>query len=81
MAQDRYVYFLYSEQQKKNRAELEAKLCRNFVPGKVLVNGQMKRFTEMSSKSTTIYPDTVVIAEGYISTFKYIPPTTVSAKK
>lgn len=81
MAQDRYVYFLYSEQQKKSRTELEAKLCRNFVPGKVFVNGQMKRFTEMSSKSSTIYPDTVIITEGYISTFKYTPPTAVSAKR
>ena len=81
MSQDAYVYFLYSEQQYSTRKELEAKLCRKFVPGVVIVNGQKKKFTEMSTKNANIYPDTSVIAEGYKSMMKYTLPATIAAKK
>lgn len=81
MAQDQYVYFLYSEQQYKKRKELEEKVCRKFVPGIVILNGQKKKFTEMSKKSTNIYPDTSVVAEGYKSNMNYTTPSTVAAKK
>ena len=68
-----YVYFLYSEQQFKERTAIEKKMSRIFTPGTVIVNGRKKPFTEMSKKSSNRYPDCKVIAEGYISKMKYTP--------
>ena len=44
---DFYVYFLYSEQQNKERSEIEKKMSRVFSPGTVIVNGRKKIFTEL----------------------------------
>lgn len=79
--QDQYVYFLYSEQQKEHRSSIEAKMCRSFIPGTVVVNGVRKRFTEISTKNTNIFPDVKVIAEGYKSRIKYTDIQIRSAKR
>ena len=70
---DSYVYFLYSEQQFKERTTVEKKLSRIFTPGTVIINGRKKTFTEMSKKSSNRYPDCKVVAEGYLSKIKYVP--------
>ena len=49
---DFYVYFLYSEQQNKERSEIEKKMSRVFSPGTVIVNGRKKIFTELSKSSS-----------------------------
>ena len=54
---DFYVYFLYSEQQNKERSEIEKKMSRVFSPGTVIVNGRKKIFTELSKSSSNRYPD------------------------
>ena len=51
---DFYVYFLYSEQQNKERSEIEKKMSRVFSPGTVIVNGRKKIFTELSKSSSNI---------------------------
>lgn len=78
---DQYVYFLYSEQQRDHRSTIEAKMCRTFVPGTVVVNGIRKRFTEISSKSENLYPDTTVVAKGYKSKMKYVDIQVKTARK
>lgn len=78
---DQYVYFLYSEQQRDHRSTIEAKMCRTFVPGTVVVNGIRKRFTEISSKSENLYPDTIVVAKGYKSKMKYTDIQVKTARK
>lgn len=77
---DSYVYFLYSEQQYKDRTAIEKKMSRIFNPGMVVVNGRRKEFTEMSKKNTNTYPDCKIIAEGYKSKMKFTP-ISVSTKR
>lgn len=72
---DYYVYFLYSEQQHKERSEIEKKMSRIFSPGSVIVNGRKKIFTELSKSSTNRYPDCKIIAEGLKSKMMYTPPS------
>lgn len=68
----KYVYFLYSDEQLRLRTEVESKLNKKFVPGEVLVNGDWKEFTQISTSPTsTMFVDTKVIAEGYIDKMKY----------
>lgn len=78
---DPYVYFLYSEQQKAKRTEIEAKMSRKFIPGNVIINGQKQLFTELSTKPTNIYPDVRLIAEGLKSAMKFTDIRVETAKK
>lgn len=72
-SKDTYVYFLYSETQKKEREEIEKKMSRTFNVGTVVINGRKKSFTEMAKKSSNRYPDCKVIAEGYKSKITFTP--------
>lgn len=72
---DYYVYFLYSEQQNKERSEIDKKMSRVFSPGTVIVNGRKKIFTELSKSSTNRYPDCKIVAEGLKSKMMYTPPS------
>lgn len=74
---DVYVYFLYSEQQFKERSEIEKKMSRVFTPGTVIVGGRKKLFTEISKTPKSRYPDFKVVAEGYQTKMVY---TGVSSK-
>ena len=73
--QERYVYFLYSDQQFQERKNIEKSISRSFVPGYVIVKGRKKMFTELSAKSTNRYADCKVVAEGYKSTMNYTLPS------
>lgn len=70
-SEDKYVYFLYSEQQEKKRTELEAQLHRVFIPGTVIVNGRRMNFTELSYKPSNTFTDCKIIAEGWKSKMNY----------
>ena len=74
---DFYVYFLYSEQQNKERSEIEKKMSRVFSPGTVIVNGRKKIFTELSKSSSNRYPDCKIIAEGWKSKMMYTAPHSI----
>ena len=71
---DYYVYFLYSDQQNKDRSWIEKKMSRVFVPGTVIVDGRKKIFTELSKSSSNRYPDCKIVAEGMKSKMMYTPP-------
>lgn len=71
MDKDRYIYFLYSEQQHKERQALENKLYRNFIPGEVILNGRRILFTEKAYSPTNAYYDSKVVAEGLESKMVY----------
>lgn len=64
---DTYVYFLYSDQQNKERSAIEKSMSRVFTPGTVVINGKKKIFTEISKKDSNRYPDCKVVAEGFKS--------------
>lgn len=70
---DVYVYFLYSEQQHKERTTIEKTMSRVFTPGTVVVNGRKRIFTEISKNSSNRYPDCKIVAEGYKSKMVYTP--------
>lgn len=72
---DSYVYFLYSDQQSKERSEIDKRMSRIFSPGSVIVNGRKKIYTELSKSTTNRYPDCKVVAEGWRSKMIYNPPT------
>lgn len=75
-SKDTYVYFLYSEQQYKERTELDRKMSMTFSPGTVVVNGRKKIFTEMSRNSKNRYPDCKVVAEGFKGKLTFTPVST-----
>lgn len=72
---DSYMYFLYSDQQSKERSEIDKRMSRVFSPGSVIVNGRKKIYTELSKSTTNRYPDCKIVAEGWRSKMIYTPPT------
>lgn len=70
-------YFLYSTSQHKLRTEVDLKIGKEYVPGKVLVNGKWKMFTELSSTaSNNRFADATVVTSGTLDSIKYTLPTT-----
>lgn len=67
-----YGYFLYSSAQLKMRQQIENSMGRKFIPGKVLVGGFWKDFTQLSSTPSNIaYADAKLVAKGYLDEMKY----------
>ena len=67
-----YGYFLYSSAQHKMRSQVESMLGKIFVPGQVLVNGNWKQFTQISSTpDSKMYRDAKLVAQGYLDSMKY----------
>ena len=73
--QKKYVYFLYSEEQFKEKNEILGKAGKSFESGTVVVNGTRQKFTQLSSTpSLPRFIDTRVVAQGYIDQFIYTEP-------
>ena len=69
-------YFLYSEDQIKEKNKILERLGKKFCPGSVSINGRMHKFTQLSNQSTIPrFPDTKVIASGDPTTFVYVMPS------
>lgn len=76
----RYKYFLYSDEQLKEKTEILAKTGKTFTPGTVVVNGTRQKFTQLSDKPTLgRFIDTKIVAEGYVDKFTFTEP--IIAKK
>lgn len=72
MASMDYRYFIYSEEQFKEKNEILAKTGKTFCPGTVVVNGTRKKFTQISTKPTLPrFIDTRIITEGYLDQITY----------
>lgn len=72
MANSPYKYFLYSRQQFLLRTEVEAKLGKTYIPGKVMYKGRWRDFTEISDSPTNNkFADAKVITEGYLDKVQY----------
>ena len=73
-----YKYFLYSRAQYDECTNAEANLGKTYIPGKVLVNGRWKPYTEISNTpSNNRFADAVIVAQGYIEDMKYQRNTNV----
>lgn len=72
MPSSTYKYFLFSQQQYQLRKEVELKIGRIYIPGKVVANGRWKDYTEISDSPTNNkFADAKVIAEGYLDRMEY----------
>ena len=73
---NKYVYFLYSEEQVKERNTILEKQGKVFVPGTVYVGMSRIRFSQMSENdSLPRFIDTKVVAKGYKNQMKFTMPT------
>lgn len=78
--QNKFVYFLYSEEQVKERNKILEKQGKVFVPGTVYVGMSRLSFSQMSEKdSIPRFIDTKVVAKGYENQMKFDMP--VNKKK
>lgn len=71
----RYVYFLFSPEQRKLRTDIEKNIGKKYIPGRVLDNGRWKEYTELSSSNTSRYSDSYIVAEGNINEIRYTQPS------
>ena len=77
---DKLVYFLYSEEQIKEKNTILEKTGKVFIPGSVYIGMSRKLFTQLSDKDyMDTYIDTKVVAKGYKNQMKFDMPKT--AKK
>ena len=67
ISNDDYVYFLYSQQQFKEKNEILNRVGKKFVAGTVMINGTRKRFTELSKEKTLRrFIDTTIIEKIFV---------------
>ena len=71
-------YFLYSDEQIKEKNLILARTGKTFVPGVITQNGKRVKFTQLSDKPDIgkRFSDVKVIASGELSNFTYTMPTT-----
>ena len=75
--ENKYIYFLYSEEQIKEKNEILAKHGKVFVPGTVYVGSSRLSFSQLSEKdSMPRFIDTRIVAKGYKNQMKYDMPKT-----
>ena len=76
-SKEEHMYFLYSDEQVKEKNNILAKIGKEFVPGIVVVNGTRKKFSQISKDHKSArYIDTIVVAEGIVGNMTYTDATT-----
>lgn len=73
----RYVYFMFSPEQRKLRTDIEKNIGKRYIPGRVLEGGKWREYTELSSTSKSRYPDSYIVAEGNINEMRYTQPSSI----
>ena len=70
-------YFLYSDEQIKEKNKILARTGKIFVPGVITQNGKRIQFTQLSDKPDIgkRFSDVKIIASGELSTFTYTMPS------
>lgn len=76
------VYFLYSDDQIKEKNSILANCGKQFVPGVVTMQGKRCSFTQISNKpNIDRFIDTKIVASyNDISEATYVAPSTTSAR-
>lgn len=74
-----YVYFVISDLQIKEDTDIAQSIGRNFYIGNVFTGNSGKRFSKIVTKDhlqamDKHYPDTTIVAKGYLKNFKYTEP-------
>ena len=71
-------YFLYSEEQIKEKNAILARSDKEFVPGIVTMNGKKVKYSQLSDTAAMPrFVDTKIIASGELNNFTYTLPQTV----
>lgn len=72
MDKNKYVYFLYSDEQFREKNEILKKAGKSFSAGTVVINGKRQKYTQLSDKpSIPRFIDTKIVAEGILNSFTY----------
>ena len=71
-------YFLYSDEQIREKNLILARTGKTFVPGIITQNGKRVQFTQLADKPDIgkRFADVKIIASGELSNFTYTMPTT-----
>lgn len=67
ISKDKFVYFIYSNKQYKDRKAIEEKTTKVYIPGKVKTKNGYKQYTEISTKSTNNYSDAIIVHKCMLS--------------
>lgn len=71
--------FVYSAEQKKEKDEIASKMGQTYMPGKIIVKGQKRLFTDIVlSLDKFRYSDAKVVVEGDIRRLPHTAPRNVS---
>ena len=71
-----FKYFLYSDEQIKEKNEVMAKAGKYFIPGYVAINGNRVKFTQLSDSPTIPrFVDTKIVAKGELKDFTFTEPS------
>lgn len=75
-------YFLYSDEQIKEKNAVLAQTSKVFEPGTVVVNGRKVKFTQLSTSPTIPrFVDTKIVASGEnLKDFSYVMPKNKSKR-
>ena len=74
-------YFLYSDEQIKEKNKVLAQTGKKFEPGFVTIGNRREKFTQLSDKPTMQrFVDTRIVTSGEENNFTYSMPKTVSKR-
>lgn len=73
-----WVYFMYSDEQVKEKNDVLKVSGKKFVCGTVVVNGQRQKFSQIATSKSVMdrFIDTYVVTEGVYGDITYIDPST-----
>lgn len=67
--------FIFSSEQKKQKAAIALNDGHTYIPGTVIVNGRPKQYTDMIiSMSNCMFGDAIVVAKGDMRNFTITEP-------
>lgn len=83
MADKKYLYFFYSDEQISEKKEILEQSGKEFIPGYVVVGNQRKKITQISTSKTAMsrYIDTVLVAEGSSNEMNYSEPQSITKRR
>ena len=70
-------FFLFSKQQMDMRIKVDGSIGQKYKPGRVIVKGKYKLFTEISTKPNNSFNDTKVVLKEDINKVIYEEPVSI----
>ena len=70
-------YFLFSKEQMDMRIKVDGSIGQKYKPGRVMVRGKFKLFTEISTEPTNNFNDTRIVLKEDINLARYEEPVSI----